>query len=257
MKVHSKYLNATIEVSTFEAMEDGETVMILSHEALENIIHNNVPAANCVTYHYEKIHFAPGHCVFSCTMSDKSGRSIQTIGEATAASLETEMAQKYPATMACKRAFDRAAIRFLGLDCDGRTLSNAEVDPQSLANPEGSLSEASVADDLAMAAEAAQTGANAKRGTTTPTAKNSAQQPSGAPVTPQPARNDTAGVDDPGSVVCNVGSQYRNKGLTIAQIYDENPGYVNWLAQKYNGQTDDAKRLKAACIEFLRRKEAI
>lgn len=124
-KIKSNYLKLEFDVSSFESTEDGETVQVISHEALENIIHNLVPDEVGVRYELKDMHISRDHCVVSCVITDKkSGRRIQAIGETVPETLESEISKTYPALMAANRAFDRAAIRYL--DLPGKTFSSLE-----------------------------------------------------------------------------------------------------------------------------------
>lgn len=116
-KIHSNYLNMDFDVE-FNAMEQGDSnediENIVSHKSLKEIIHNQVPVAKGVSYVFE--HFPnTHHPVVACTMSDKTGRKVQTIGEAMPSTLLTEVAKMYPTVIAAQRAFDRAATEYLAL----------------------------------------------------------------------------------------------------------------------------------------------
>lgn len=123
-KLKSSYLNIEFEFNAFESQENGEAIQIVSHESLEDIIHNQVPKELQARYDYNEMVVGRDHCVIRCTISDAKGRRVQAIGESVPETLETEISRCYPAVMAAQRAFDRAVIRYLGFS--GKTLSNSE-----------------------------------------------------------------------------------------------------------------------------------
>lgn len=126
MQVLSKFLNKNLEFQGYE-IEGGKK--IISHNELEDIIINQCSG---VSFTYVPVeHFnAP---VFICKMynADKT-RVIEAIGEGELQSLTTEIARQFPATMAANRAFDRAAIRFLGLS--GKVYSDNEIEKSSVSD---------------------------------------------------------------------------------------------------------------------------
>lgn len=126
MQVLSKFLNKNLEFQGYE-IEGGKK--IISHNELEDIIINQ---CKDVSFTYVPVeHFkAP---VFICKMynADKT-RVIEAIGEGEYKSLTTEIARHFPATMAANRAFDRAAIRFLGLS--GKVYSDNEIEKSSVSD---------------------------------------------------------------------------------------------------------------------------
>lgn len=273
-KVYSKYLKTDLEVSVFEAMENGEPLNVISHESLENAVFNELDPTYGVKCAYECMNIAPEHCVFACTISDKSGRSIQTIGEASPETLETEMARKYPAIMASKRAFDRAAIRYLALDLSGRVLANTEADPAADAVDNGSSS-IDVGEAIENGRKEAQESSVGEEGTKHTEGRSGA--PSGATGAGKKdyeyhndarAKNSyanssdhmrnvapAANTYDPGSVLCEVGT-YRKSNKTIEQVYNENPGFIDWIVKKYTASNDAQKAIRDACVAYLQMKEA-
>lgn len=266
-KVLSRYLKQEFEVASYESQENGESVQVISHEALEDIVHNQIPAEKNVRYDFTDMAITRNHCVIRCTVSDKDGRRVQAIGETVPETLETEISQNYPALMASQRAFDRAVIRYLNIP--GKVLSSLEnPDKDAVNHGETKVNLDEVAPDKAPV----KTGvpASADNGEPKPTAApvNNApqksagapQEASGAPQKPQtpvttqpPAQNNAAAetVKGPGAVVCDVG-RYRKEPKTIAAIYAEDPGYLSWInSDKYTATTEKAKALKKACAEFL------
>ncbi|NLT15963.1 MAG: hypothetical protein GXY05_16690 [Clostridiales bacterium] len=126
MKLFSRYLAGEVEVAVTRTTVDGETKDLVCHESLEELIYNSEQAAKMnFQVHYTPVVTEPGHYAFICTISDKPGRRIEAIGEALEATLETTISKNYPALMAAKRAFDDAAIKFLGLP--GKTYSDQQI----------------------------------------------------------------------------------------------------------------------------------
>lgn len=114
----STYLQKEIEVPAQTVLSAGEVVQIIPHDFLENFLNNDEVAREFnITCHYTHIPvMEPRHYVFLCAISDKHGRRVECIGESLDETLTTEIARNYPALMAYKRAFDAAAIKYLGLE---------------------------------------------------------------------------------------------------------------------------------------------
>ena len=129
--IHSKYLNKDFQVNIYEKDENGRTLSIITHDSLEDIIHNQIESGQ-VVYDYELVKISPEHCVAKCVISDKQRRRIVAIGESKPSTLETEIAANYPATIATQRAFGRAVIRYLILP--GKVFSNLEIPDTQINN---------------------------------------------------------------------------------------------------------------------------
>lgn len=126
MKIYSRYLDKEIEFSEATIMSNGDRKVLIPHDALEELIYNSDKAAkDNIQVHYTPVVTEPRHYAFMCAINDKNGRRIESIGEALDATLDTEIAKNYPALMAVKRAFDDAAIKFLGLP--GKTYSDQQI----------------------------------------------------------------------------------------------------------------------------------
>lgn len=261
-KVLSRYLKQEFEVASYESQENGESVQVISHEALEDIVHNQIPAEMNVRYDFTDMAITRNHCVIRCTVSDKDGRRVQAIGETVPETLETEISQNYPALMASQRAFDRAVIRYLNIP--GKVLSSLEnPDKDAVNHGETKVNLDEVAPDKAPVTTGAPTKTeNAEPKPTAAPVNNAQQKATEAPQKPQtaaapanqsaqnnPAASASAG---PGAMMCNVG-KYRSKPQTISQIYAVDPGYISWItSDKYTATTENAKALKKACVEFLK-----
>lgn len=115
-KIKSSYLNKEVELEESVIYENGAEIRILTHASLERVIYND---ENCrdtnVQVHFTSVCSEPNHYAFICRMSDTSGRAVECMGESIPATLTTQIAKNYPVLMAYKRAFDDAAIKFLGL----------------------------------------------------------------------------------------------------------------------------------------------
>lgn len=121
MEIYSKYLKRNFTISGAEL----ENKTIISHADLEDIVLNQI---DDVRFSYSVIETTKPP-VFICKM-DYENRHVEAIGEATYASLTTEIAKQFPATMAANRAFDRAAIRLLGFE--GKVYSDNEIDKTTI-----------------------------------------------------------------------------------------------------------------------------
>lgn len=360
-KLKSSYLNIEFEVNAFESQENGDPIQIVSHESLEDIIHNQVPKEFQTKYDYNEMRIGRDHCVIRCTISDIAGRRVQAIGESVPETLETDISRCYPAVMAAQRAFDRAVIRYLGFS--GKTLSNSEGVDNS-----GTDNGGTDVDVNAAMAEAAQAqnnqGAPAAQNAVPRTAGQPAQQQNGgqpqnyagnpniaqhgrgpaqrqnggqpqnyagnqnaqqtyappaqmggygapqqnggqpyqqpaaqmqnaAPPQTQyqqpqnatppqgqqqpqngnvrgrntrtPQQNGTAGArnqqtppqtaqpasNDPGAVICNCVGRYRGQNLTIAQVFQMDPQFIEWIAGAYQPVDENSANIKNASIAFL------
>lgn len=267
-KVESRYLKRTFEVASYESQENGDTIQVISHEALENIIHNQIPAEVGVRYDFQDMCITRNHCVVRCTITDAAGRRVQQIGETVPETLETEISKNYPALMASNRAFDRAVIRYL--DLPGKTLSNLENNFAADAVNNGETT-VNVGEKPPKEAPIGQNNAPTQPAANQAPAQNAGSQPAGGNTRPAQKQNAPAANNhpapaaaaaapsntvpqgyDPGAVLCNVGSKYRNKPTAIAEMYKTDAGYVKWLAEKYSGTTEEAKKIRQAAIDYLK-----
>lgn len=106
LKLHSPVLGRDILLET-------NGILGPKHSALENFFYDQLPGV-----HYEAnfVKAEETHAVVQATIwSETPKRKVVTNGEATSASLKTEIAKENPATMAFNRAFDRAVLKYLGL----------------------------------------------------------------------------------------------------------------------------------------------
>lgn len=123
----SKYWGIDIPIPEQKMISAGEEVLIIPHDTLDDILHNSELAIeNNVCIHAVQLATnEPRHYAFLCTISDKNGRRAESVGEACDPTLTTEIAQNYPVLMAYKRAFDDAAIKYLGLE--GKVYSDQQI----------------------------------------------------------------------------------------------------------------------------------
>lgn len=274
-KLKSEYLGKEFEVSSFEAQEEGETVEVVSHTALQDIAHNLLPPELKTQYSLEPLFLSPNHCVAKCVFADNTGRRIIEIGESMPNSLSTEIARNHPATMAFNRAFDKAFLRYLNVP--GKVLSNLESNPTDDAVDNGETV-VDVSNAPQKAPEPPQNVPNQQKGVNPSSEKKNAQgAPAGQPgasrsiaeprqrpngaqaqkaantsVPAKPPQENTTGVatiEEIGNTLCNVG-RYNNTGMTVARLYAEDQGYFNFICTKYGAKGAAADAIRNACIKY-------
>lgn len=259
-KFLSRYLNKEFEVASYEGQENGEPIQILSHEALENIVHNMAPKELKLRYDFKDMLISDNHCVICCTFQDAEGRRIQAIGETLPATLETDIARNYPAVMAAQRAFDRCAIRYF--DFPGKVMSNLEgVDSDAVNNGETNI-------DVSSPLPAEENPANAPVAPPAPApAASIVGEPNRQPTNKAPVRGSqsvqgggvknenaakTTATTDPGSVIFDATQKYRGLNMTIAQVYESKPSYIDWFVNTYHATSAHAIEIQKTCAAFLK-----
>lgn len=127
MEIHSNYNNSMIDFDVMEKKEPttGTTLIVIKHDSLRDVIYNKLSIAKNGSIEYNYINSSLDHAVVECTIKDGNGRVATEIGEAVPGTLENDIARNYPVLIASQRAFDRAAILFLGLA--GKQFSNEEM----------------------------------------------------------------------------------------------------------------------------------
>lgn len=116
MELFSKTLNKNLEVEVTTINEGTNTLNIIPHAKLEDIIYNDEDCTSKnVQVRFSTAVVETDHYCFFCAISDAEGRYCMGFGESTRATLTTEIARNYPALMAQKRAFDDAAMKYLGI----------------------------------------------------------------------------------------------------------------------------------------------
>ena len=132
--IQSRYLKRDFTFTPATMQRNDGPVTIIPHNELWDIIHNQISEKG-VTYDYNPVAVTKEHCFIGCTIRDNSGRSITEFGESIDGSLKSAIAKTIPATMAQIRAFDRAAIRYLDLTCDGKVYSDQEIPSSEYSAP--------------------------------------------------------------------------------------------------------------------------
>ena len=128
--IKSRYFNSNFEAKLWASDLDGRTVDMITHESLEDIILNQIPKEVGVRYDKQVVQVGREHAIVLCTISDASGRRVQSIGEAVTETLYSDIARNYPVTIAENRAFDKAAIRYLAIEsANGKVFSKEELCP--------------------------------------------------------------------------------------------------------------------------------
>lgn len=251
--VRSTYLDCDFEVLTYDINDRDGAKKIISHGSLQNIIYNVLPKQNPelkLRVTTLSVYVTETRCAFQCTMTDNNFRSVQELGESSTGTLHTQIARDYPIMMASQRAFDRAAIQYLAFP--GKVYSTSEgiqygtVDDYEL--NEDSLDECSTPD-----IQSPHSGpAVSEEGTSiqpldTPVSKSREPKKSEQNSSPAPTLK-------PGDVIITVGS-YRNRGMSVSQIYEEPQG-LDFLQFVYNLKTsqDAVKSQITAVKQFFEEK---
>ena len=131
--IQSKYLRRGFEFEPVQINgDDGNPITIIPHNILFDIIQNQLHNPDRVTYEYRPHLISREHSFVECIMSDRNGRCTREFGESVQGSLKTEIAKTIPGTMAAIRAFDRAAIRFLDFECEGKVYSDNEISTEGM-----------------------------------------------------------------------------------------------------------------------------
>ena len=277
IKVKSAYLDAEFEAKAY-AGDNGE-VMIISHTAIDDIVHNKIPRELGVKYDNKALMMNEGHFVMQCTFCDNAGRRAQALGESTPPTLTTQIAQSYPALMAEQRAFDRAAIRFLQFE--RKVYSNLEIDlseseetrepkkenvTEPVPPPQQQTAKSQNSAPQRQTSPQRQTTAPQHRAATTQRQTTAPQQSVPMPKqcsgqTP-PANVETdvnasfkARATELGKLTYNIGS-YRRNPVTLMFLWKNERKSLYWMANEYCGTTEGGKQLKQQCIEFIKLMEA-
>ena len=112
--------------------EQGHPIYIVRHTDLVAAIDSQEVRANGCRYEFGPIQIIGDmHYLVECVIRDGNGNfEIREHGEVMQDTLLTEISKQYPAKMCLNRAFDRAAIRYLGLG--KRVYSSEEIEPSTL-----------------------------------------------------------------------------------------------------------------------------
>lgn len=249
-KVRSEYFNQEFDVTTYEREEEGRVICIINHDALEDIILNQISPDTELMYDYEMLIADPKHPAVKCIICDKDGRRVQAIGEASPDSLETKIARTYPVLMASQRAFDRAAIRFLALP--GKVFSNLEVgEADNMSQPVSDFNNMQQipSQDTAPIDEFARIDVSIENEAPI----HFAEAPINSPDTTTVVANDgNANEDvDYGSILVDIGS-YKNNPKTVAEVVSTNMRWAEFMtSSRYVPKTDDQKKQINALKKYL------
>ena len=127
MKVICKKLNEEIK---YEEYADGAKV--IPHSTLEDILRRH---SDRFEYEPKAVLVSPEMVVVECRITDKeTGETVLKVGESNPMNLESDIARKYPATIAYQRAIDRAVVAILGLGA--KFYSDQEINRRILAEAE-------------------------------------------------------------------------------------------------------------------------
>lgn len=292
MKITFKYLNREIDMPLTEFQDTDEKKLIIPHDELHNLIYNSEEAAkNNIQVHSAIAVSEPGHYAFFCIINDKNGRRIEGFGESTSGTLTTEISRNYPALMAHKRAFDDAAIKFLG--CEGKVYSDQQIDISgqqysgadipSYADIAADANDAGAGDigddisgdisgdiseDISNDADSTATDASGDvsgdisddissdvsesvPASTAQPEKKTASKGSGKS-TPAPAASEEDDPDlDEFDTTIIVCGSLKREGLSVRAAYEKKPDAIEWIAKNLPGKNDTFKAQKEICQRFL------
>ena len=234
----SAYLNIDVEMikTSYATNKYGKKTPIAAHAELER----------CILDLNASFRFSPatifdGHVAIICEITSHDGeRTISAVGEACNNTLNSEIAKNYPITMACNRAFDRAAIRLLKLKVDGLgpVYSDLEISPDGPRNhdiedltdvtPETSTSQVVTSpESVVTPTESHKNEGDVPAPSDTLVEKpNIATQVAAEETTREEKKETPADTDNGGSQIISMG-KYRDLGKTVAEVFQENP---KWLA---------------------------
>ena len=111
------------ETIAYEEYPDG--VRIIPHNKLEDILRRYSAR---FLIEVKPVLISPEMCLVECRATDKeTGETVLKVGESNPSNLETEIARKYPGTLAYQRAIDRGVVAILGLGAGGKYYSSHEI----------------------------------------------------------------------------------------------------------------------------------
>ena len=124
-KLYCTYLG-DVDINVTE-IENGKKK--IPHSYLADMINNHEKCKENKTHYTYRdcaLH-EPGHYAVVCVITDQNGRRVEGVGESATSTRKSEIAQAYPYLMACNRAFDAAAILFLGFP-SGIVYSDCQIE---------------------------------------------------------------------------------------------------------------------------------
>lgn len=226
-KIRSPYFECEFEFQTFEN-EEGLT--IISHNSLEYVVNNNIPKEFEMKNDIKMLFVSDVHNVAQCTFIDKYGRRIQGIGETTRDTLTNSISRAYPSLTATQRAFDRAAIRYLGLL--GKVYSDLEIENN---NSDEEKKEATQKEEM-------------------PTPGTTVEQPS-APKEDLPM-NKRQRLAVLGKTLFTMGD-YNDNPISLDALWQKDPASVIWCADNCRSKSGPNYDLKCRCAEYRALKEGL
>ena len=279
----SRYFGIDIPMPERRLSSNGEDVNIIPHEVLEDFLLNSDKAKEFgVAVHYTTVPTnEPRHYVFICAISDKYGRRAENIGEALDDTLESPISKNYPALMAFKRAFDAAAINYLGLD--GKIYSDQQINSAGAtkvnstnqvttptappANPHPSQPTMNTpkapSSAVSVTAPVAPPSAPPTAPTITPPAASPqipATPPVSAPPTPAappvsnavsvPPMSNSTGKDIYDTTMIAMGN-LKNNPLSVREAYITAPDTIKWILNQMSCFTPREHELKATVQSYV------
>jgi len=240
-KVYSNYFKKEFELLTIEKQEGDHVMQILTHEGLEDLVHNVIPTEEGVTYDFRFENTDVNHSVVVCVVADKTGRRIVDVGESIPATLDTDIAKSYPTLMAKQRAFDRAVIRFFAFP--GKTYSNTEI-PVNEPQQTNQIKESATGIQSASVED--------KKEEDTPKEapiqkqETPREQPSQTQTTTQESAQDAG---NPGEVMMKAGS--KKFKMTVAQVFASDVSAVAWVRKNIKPSKPEYKETLDAIEAYM------
>lgn len=233
--MYSAYLKREIELTvSYATGVGGKKIPIVYHSELENFITNEMRGK--IFFDFPVIIPNSPGAVATCAMWDAVGKVV-AVGEATEDTLISTVAKSYPTTIATERAFDRAAIRFLGL---GYVYSNLEMPPDGPKNYNGNnLTDAPTNDPVppehqkeTQTTQPTSAANNAKPVTPAEPAQAGVQpKPTSTVQSEAPATQNAAPIQNGGDVKITMG-KYASNPMTVAEIYATSPEWLVGIVER-------------------------
>lgn len=285
MLIKSTYLKKEIEIASVDFVDGQEDVKIIPHATLEDIVYNDpICVENVVQPHFLCVVREPNHYAFLCTLTDRNGRRVEGIGESLPETLSTDIARKYPVLMAQKRAFDDAALKFLGItdaysdaqiqkekssenvkksssEPEDAPANNSSVIPEKTSSFKNSafISEdttpietpahvSAARDEEVVLKPSAPAHSEPSSGAAMPVVSTPSVAPTATP--PAAAAASAAPEYDPGSEILLCGKLKRMK-VSIREAFKTDPSAVTWVAFVMGENNAMQKKQKKCCADFL------
>lgn len=278
MKIKSTYLGVEFDIPMKETESAGELVTLIPHDALKDLVYNSPEAKKLnLQPHSTPIIAEPGHYAFICSMSDNTGRRVESMGESIDDTRLTKIARDYPTSMAFNRAFDAAAIDFFGFpgkvysdwQINDKQTEQSKVSSNTAGNKEAAKSsgkatkeekEAPATKGKANENDKPFPAAETKAAQETTKAAKESKEPVKEETTVKEAiTEETAAVettaegtqkDEFDETIIVVGSMKR-AGLSVRECYKQKPDAVRWIAYSLTGKAEIYQAQKDVCQRFL------